>query len=334
MEQALSNVTEVAVNLTTAITNMTMGNDTQPLTPEEKRRLELAQLQDVWKKEHTGHEGMHQEMVLIILGVSFVAQLVLAWWKRTRLNSYKKYTLVAMWLVPFIYCVASGYHQFPLVWLLFSASTGYITHMATRKPLDPKAPRFVYRYFLIMFKVCYAVGMCGYLILFSFFMGLSQAMIQNMEGRKYFVELALSMLCYGLYFGCVLRDFAEISAESMASTIGYYTPEGMPKRHLDPVTCAVCGEDMFEGPNKEREFSMPCMHRAHEHCLQGWYIVGKKDVCPYCKEKVDFSKLPRTPWQRQDAAFTVLLDMLRMLVAWQPLILLVIRGLIAGLHLH
>lgn len=29
-----------------------------------------------------------------------------------------------------------------------------------------------------------------------------------------------------------------------------------------------------------------CKHKYHEFCIKGWTIVGKKDTCPACKEKV------------------------------------------------
>lgn len=57
-------------------------------------------------------------------------------------------------------------------------------------------------------------------------------------------------------------------------------------------------------------------------------------MCPYCKEKVDLKQLSNTPWKSQDAAFTVLLDGLRYLVAWQPLIVISSTLLIKALDLH
>jgi hypothetical protein len=28
------------------------------------------------------------------------------------------------------------------------------------------------------------------------------------------------------------------------------------------------------------------LHLFHEFCIRGWTMIGKKDVCPYCSEKV------------------------------------------------
>ena len=37
--------------------------------------------------------------------------------------------------------------------------------------------------------------------------------------------------------------------------------------------------------------------RFHEFCIRGWCIVGKKQTCPYCKEKVDLKRLFPNPWE-------------------------------------
>eukprot|EP00124_Ichthyophonus_hoferi_P002076 Ihof_evm10s129 gene=Ihof_evmTU10s129 len=282
------------LNDTLLLVNDTIAQLNDTLSSQELRAAELSRLEDEWRKEHSGHEVMHQEMVFIIIAISIIAQMGLVYWKKTHITSYKRWTLAAMWIMPLLYCIYQHYIQFLCVWSIFSMITGWITYIATRRPVDRKTPRLVYRYLMLMFKLCYFIGLLGYLALFSFFVGFVRVFVESEATRKTMVETSLSMLMYGLYFGCVLRDFAEISAESMASTIGFYSQGGMPKRALDSVTCAVCAEDLFEGPIKDKEISMPCLHRAHEHCLQGWYIVGKKDICPYCKEKVDFSKLPRS----------------------------------------
>lgn len=36
--------------------------------------------------------------------------------------------------------------------------------------------------------------------------------------------------------------------------------------------------------------------RFHEFCIRGWCIVGKKQTCPYCKEKVDLKRMFCNPY--------------------------------------
>ncbi|KAJ8342315.1 hypothetical protein SKAU_G00322430 [Synaphobranchus kaupii] len=65
----------------------------------------------------------------------------------------------------------------------------------------------------------------------------------------------LACLCssIGLYYGVLGRDFAEMCADCMASTVGYYSASGMPTKHLSDNICAVCGQailvDVSEGGN-------------------------------------------------------------------------------------
>jgi len=36
----------------------------------------------------------------------------------------------------------------------------------------------------------------------------------------------------------------------------------------------------------EQNFKLDCGHSFHEWCIRGWILLGKKDLCPVCKEKV------------------------------------------------
>ena len=38
-------------------------------------------------------------------------------------------------------------------------------------------------------------------------------------------------------------------------------------------------------------------------------IVGKKDTCPYCNEKVDLKQTFTTPWEKTSIVWANLLDM-------------------------
>ena len=40
------------------------------------------------------------------------------------------------------------------------------------------------------------------------------------------------------------------------------------------------------GEQAERTVSLGCGHSFHDFCVRGWTIVGKKETCPYCGEKV------------------------------------------------
>ena len=68
-------------------------------------------------------------------------------------------------------------------------------------------------------------------------------------------------------------------------------------------------------------------HEFHEFCLRGWLIVGKHSVCPNCGEKVDIrSILGMTPWESQGVVWAQLLDALRYLIVWNPIIFMLTQG--------
>ena len=116
--------------------------------------------------------------------------------------------------------------------------------------------------------------------------------------------------------------------DRMASTIGYFSEDGMPMKHLDKTTCGICGElnvgtdenglpekqvwnfsPTVQGPTGWSrllcqiwfydyfQHKLPCGHIFHEFCIRGWVIVGKKQTCPACKEKVDLKQFSSTPWE-------------------------------------
>ena len=109
------------------------------------------------------------------------------------------------------------------------------------------------------------------------------------------MDIGLLFLYYGLYIGVLGRDISEICSEKMAALIGYYTPKGIPTRHLEQNVCAVCGNKLFVHEKEEgiieNTYKLSCKHVFHEFCIRGWCIVGKKQTCPYCKEKVDLKKM-------------------------------------------
>jgi len=136
------------------------------------------------------------------------------------------------------------------------------------------------------------------------------------------MDFSITILFYGLYYGVMSRDFAEICSEWMASTIGYYTKTGIPTKQLADGVCAVCGESVQDLQNEpENIFKLSCGHSFHEFCIRGWCIIGKKQTCPYCKEKVDLKRMFPSPWERPQVMYGQMLDWVRYLIAWQPLII-------------
>ncbi|XP_017917110.1 PREDICTED: RING finger protein 175 isoform X1 [Capra hircus] len=268
---------------------------------------------------HRGHEAMHVEMIWVFLCALVVAQVALAQWRQRHGRSYNLVTLLQMWVVPLYFTIKLYWWRFLSVWGMFSVITSYILFRATRKPLSGRTPRLVYKWFLLIYKLSYAFGVVGYLAIIFTMCGFH--LFFRIKARDS-MDLGIVSLFYGLYYGVMGRDFAEICSDYMASTLGFYSVSGMPTRSLSDDICAVCGQkiivDLDEEGLIENTYQLSCKHVFHEFCIRGWCIVGKKQTCPYCKEKVDLKRMINNPWERTHFLYGQILDWLRYLVAWQP----------------
>ncbi|XP_035298222.1 RING finger protein 121 isoform X5 [Cricetulus griseus] len=187
--------------------------DMSDLSPEEQWRVEHARMH----AKHRGHEAMHAEMVLILIATLVVAQLLLVQWKQRHPRSYNMVTLFQMWVVPLYFTVKLHWWRFLVIWIFFSAVTAFVTFRATRKPLVQTTPRLVYKWFLLIYKISYATGIVGYMAVMFTLFGLNLLFKIKPEDA---MDFGISLLFYGLYYGVLERDFAEMCADYMASTIG------------------------------------------------------------------------------------------------------------------
>jgi RING finger protein 121 len=72
----------------------------------------------------------------------------------------------------------------------------------------------VYKFFLIVYKVCFATAVGGYFVIMADIFGLSLLFGDS------FGSTGVLFLFYGLYFGVMGRDFAHEATERMANNIG------------------------------------------------------------------------------------------------------------------
>jgi RING finger protein 121 len=227
----------------------------------------------------------------------------------------------------YFFGLQAHFWRFFSIWVLYSIANSWVLYLASRKPLDHQTPRLVYKWFSVVYKVSYAVGITGYTIIMLYFFGLVQLFYSGPDG----FELGAILLSYGLYFGVLSRDFVEICTDRMASTLGYYNKDGFPRKHLRADICAICGvaatrnnatnnNNNENGDQNHGVFQLACKHVFHDECIRGWCLIGKKDICPYCKEKVDLKEFKTNPWDTQQQLYLSLLDGVRYLVVWQPVI--------------
>jgi RING finger protein 121 len=187
--------------------------------------------------------------------------------------------------------------------------------------LAATTPRQVYSFFLGVYKVSRTLGIIGYIFMLVEALGagvlLSWALPQG---------TSIDCLWYGIYFGVLGRDCAEVASDWMASIVS----RNLSARIND---CGVCGGPLGdyshlgndEQKPDEATVQLSCKHCFHELCIKGWTMVGKKDMCPCCNEKVDLKELYQDrPWETRNLSWIQMLDMVRYLVVWNPLIFMVI----------
>lgn len=326
------------------------------LSDSEKHRIEHAE----FHKKHKGHEAMHAEMVIILITMLILGQFALFQWRSKSPKTYNLCTLVLLWIVPVFFSIQYGWTRFLVCWAIFTLINFAILRKSVMKPkISPETPRFVYRAFLFMFRVSLTVGTIGYLCFLFTMLGFNMMFLIQPE-----IAFDFSFLClwYGFYFGVVVRDLADLVSTSIAKKVGYFQDdsgtgkeikERLISRQLAPNICAICGQGMrppspkeqvknllFDNSNadhshpinsrtldgEEDTHTLSCGHTFHEYCVRGWIILGKKQTCPYCSEKVNTKALTAHPWEKYNHMYAQLLEWIRYLVAWQPVILMLVHG--------
>jgi len=294
------------------------------LSDQERWRLEHMKMHE----KHRGHESMHAEMILILFVTLVVSQVALVKWRQCYPYSYHVCTLLGMWIIPMVMSARNSWIRFVAIWFVYSLITALIMKKALEKPIQVSTPRIVYKWFLLTYKISYGLGILGYILMMATFLGLY--LFFGVKPQVW-MDNGILMMFYALYYGVMARDFAEICTEKMVSRIGYYQPEGIPARHLESDMCALCGNKFLvkvgEEGVVENTYRLTCGHEFHEFCIRGWCIVGKKETCPYCHEKVDLKRMFPTPWEKPHMMYGQLLDWLRWLVCWQPIILVLVQGI-------
>jgi len=270
---------------------------------------------------HANHETLHNFLLIFLLTFLIIAQIGLYIWKKRHYRSFQNITLAGMWLIPFFFSCYAGFIRMLIVWSIFSILNGVIISKANHKPIQKETPKFVYGWFFLLYRVCYGIALIGYAIFMLDVIGITHIIAHALDlNGFYFSYFGMNLIFYGLYFGVLGRDFAEMCADRMASHLGF-TVKGMPLKSLPPSTCCICG-DQYQ---TDDAIKLNCKHMFHEWCIRGWTIVGKKDTCPYCSEKVRLRELFTQPWEKPGVIWAQLMDALRYLIVWNPIIMTTIN---------
>ena len=296
--------------------------------------------------------------LLLLVGFMVVAQILIFCWKQAHYKSFQYVTLFGAWTIPFVVSVRQHWWRFVALSLCYTVAMSYFVRLAFKRPLPVTAPRQVYTWFNRLWVACYFMGCAGYGLLLFEMSGLRAAFFLP-PGTP---QVAILVLFYGLYFGVLSRDMAEICSWHMNCSMGYSKKDDdEPQRVLPNNICALCGLDLdpelehvLEGQHcvpsgprggfyddplrsrprhgqvsgplatsmvRERVVKLKCGHEFHEFCVRWWSIVGKQSTCPNCGDRVDIQAIVgQSPWLNKNLMWCHLLDMLRYLLVWNPVI--------------
>lgn len=278
----------------------------------------------------TEEELRHSVMIFyVVLIVMIGAQSALVRWRKQHKRSYDLVTLIGLWLVPAIISIQLVFWRFLVVWAAYSGVTGMYLYKCVFTDLwDTKVPKNIYTWFLGVFRASVGIGLAGYVTL----------LVDILSGGVLFAPLvesgfSLLLIWYGLYFGILTRDCAEVISDRM---VGSFTKHRkVVAQNTSIRDCALCGMELkdsmthifdAEKKNEQASIQLNCKHIFHPECIKGWLIVGKKDTCPSCQEKVDLRQVcSDKPWETRNLSWIQMLDMVRYLIVWQPTIM-------TGLH--
>eukprot|EP00879_Flechtneria_rotunda_P021404 GHRR01022561.1.p1 GENE.GHRR01022561.1~~GHRR01022561.1.p1 ORF type:complete len:231 (+),score=50.92 GHRR01022561.1:172-864(+) len=149
-------------------------------------------------------------MLFMILG----AQTGLVLWRKKHKRSYDLASLAGLWLMPAIISFHLKFWRFLSIWSVYSSITGYLIYLCMHKKMHHTTPRQVYGWFLAAYKVSVFVGMMGYILLVLDMFGVGLLLAKVVEPG-----LSVMLLWYGLYFGILGRDLAEVASEQMVSIL-------------------------------------------------------------------------------------------------------------------
>jgi len=261
-------------------------------------------------------EAKHQQEISaeVFLFLVFSMVIAICKLKTTYPAQMRQAGLVFLWLYPL---TSFWYHHswhialMLVLWTIWTSRTLFLMNLARAKPLHPTTPEKVYKWFLMSHKICYVIAMNSIYMLLIF------------------PGLGLLLLFFALYFGTLNSDVAVTISEKMSNTVGYLKHSAAPFN-----LCALCGEELRpsmklmageadSGEEETKILKLSCDHEFHENCIRGWCIVGKKDMCPFCCEKIDMKHLiPESAWnsKRLSIIWIRMLSVLRWLIVWNPII--------------
>eukprot|EP00924_Labyrinthula_sp_SR-Ha-C_P013626 snap_masked-scaffold_5-processed-gene-8.40-mRNA-1 protein AED:1.00 eAED:1.00 QI:0/-1/0/0/-1/1/1/0/226 len=211
-------------------------------------------------------------------------------------------------------------YSFIFFWSLALLSNIYILIIATKKPLPKDTPRFVYTFYNTIHNTSYQTTFFVYILLAISFVLHQKDDPSTKTTKEPFVHLASTVFIYGIYFGVLYKDCAYVFSNHISHALNLQKKSDEPKPHDEPLNnCALCDVLLVEN---DPTLALHCGDRFHESCLKGWVLIGKADSCPKCSVNLTGSDIFKRSFWEASENWNQLLDAVRNLTVWTPLILL------------
>lgn len=310
-------------------------------------------------------------------------------------------------------CIKLLFWRMLSVWSFVSCLMIALLLKSRKKPMDRYTPRLLYIFFHLCYKITNMLAIIGYVLFMMDFLGIGVFVFgphpndefvhkhshlkHNVHHEQsqtsdyhrthwHFSDIGVYIIFYGMYYGVLTRDTAQLCCAGIAKSLGFFNPSGFPRRRVPKNICAVCNQaltthSIFAGlkntandefkeekmnsmakraqfllqrrkdeeyeqnaklqkqkknglfssfcsifnpfsdiNEQDSEICLDCGHRFHGFCIRGWVMIGKRDICPVCKEKVNTKGIFASPWQKSDRMWSQLLDGVRYLIVWNPII--------------
>lgn len=225
---------------------------------------------------------------IIALAIVVIGMYIISFfWKKYSKRTYTLASTAILLFFPLASSLVARSKIFPFVWLVV-ALLHLIFHgdiILGRRPQIVGTNIYVaYRY---IFQTSISLFGIGYVLLaYGFFWQ-----------KRFLCAKGVLLLMYVLYYSLICRMGLDFISYRAAGTI-------LPSRGIkNSGECPLC-KKKTDSPQIE----LSCGETFHLSCIKNWKILGKKDTCPSCRERVDLSAVVMNPWQKNEYFFTQFLD--------------------------
>ncbi|EGC34894.1 hypothetical protein DICPUDRAFT_34297, partial [Dictyostelium purpureum] len=313
--------------------------------------------------DNPGHEEFDALVFMLIIILIVALQVGLFIWKTNYSKSFIKVTLVGLWVFPILYSIYSGFIRFIIFSIIFSSMLGYLFYISTRQPLSRKTPKIIFMWFYSLYLISFIVSiLTGFaIVLYAFGLKVLQfdsiltilfySLYIGLLGRDV-AEVCSDRIAIVLGLGGSTLPFTKIPDNYCAICSTNLKPVGSDASNKSLLISDITENKENSTTNKKDEsekiekrldkimnaiFSekpkkLSCGHMFHEWCIRGWLLVGKKNSCPHCNEKVDIKTTSENPWQSNSGIWATLLDSIRHLIVWNPILLFIAKLIIDFSH--